>query len=93
LDPGVFSDCDKLKEVFVTENISYIMDGVFEGASNLEKVHILNEDPDRVTVNNLSGDLVKGMNKNAKFYIKSSAYTAFITNYFWGVYTDYLETE
>jgi hypothetical protein len=93
LDAGVFAECDNLKEIFVTKNISYIVDGVFEGAESLEKIHILNEDPDKVTVNNLSGELVRGMNKKAKFYIKVSAYSLFVTNYFWGVYTDYLVIE
>jgi len=93
LDAGVFAECDNLKEIFVTKNISYIVDGVFEGAESLEKIHILNEDPDKVTVNNLSGELVRGMNKKAKFYIKESAYSLFVTNYFWGVYTDYLVIE
>ena len=93
MDAGIFSGCSNLKEIYVTENISYIVDGTFEGADNLEKIHILNEDPDSVTVNNLSGDLVKGMSKKAKFYINKSAYSLFATNYFWGVYTDYMTTE
>ena len=93
MDAGTFSGCSNLKEIFVTENISYIIDGTFEGADNLEKIHILNTDPDKVTVNNLSGDLVKGMSKKAKFYIKESAYSLFASNYFWGVYTDYMVTE
>ena len=93
MDAGTFSGCSNLKEIYVTENISYIVDGTFEGADNLEKIHILNEDPDKVTVNNLSGDLVKGMSKKAKFYIKKSAYSLFATNYFWGVYTDYMVSE
>ena len=39
-----FAGCEKLTELFVTDNIGQIPDGTFRGAENLEKIHILAEE-------------------------------------------------
>lgn len=80
-------------EIYVTENIANIEDGAFAGANSLSKVHILAENPDSTTVNNLSGELCRGMPSGAKFYVPAASYATYTTNYFWGPYADRIVSE
>jgi len=80
-------------EIYVTENIANIEDGAFAGANSLKKVHILAEDPDSTTVNNLSGELCRGMPSGAKFYVPAASYSTYTSNYFWGPYADRIVSE
>ena len=80
-------------EIYVTENIANIADGAFAGANSLTKVHILAANPDSTTVNNLSGELCRGMPENAKFYVPAASYGTYTSNYFWGPYADRIVAE
>jgi hypothetical protein len=75
-------------EIFVTENIASIEDGAFTGANQLKKVHVLADNPDSTTVNNLSGELCRGMPDDARFYVPADSYGTYTSNYFWSPYAD-----
>ncbi len=90
---NTFAGCVNLTDIYITEYVSAIGDGAFAGAPKLQKVHILAENPDYTTVNNLSGELTLGMAENAKFYVKAEALDNFRGNYFWGPYADRIEAE
>ena len=80
-------------EIYITENISNIGDGAFAGANSLAKVHVLAENPDSTAVNNLSGELCRGMPDGAKFYVPAASYSTYISNYFWSPYADRIAAE
>ena len=88
-----FAGCEKLTELFVTDNIGQIPDGTFRGAENLEKIHILAEDPNDCTVNNVSMLAREGLPESSRFYVPAGSYADYITNYFWGPYADYIVAE
>jgi hypothetical protein len=83
----------KSTEIIVTGNISSIEDGAFAGANSLKKVHVLADNPDSTTVNNLSGELCRGMPDDARFYVPADSYGAYISNYFWSPYADRIVAE
>ncbi len=80
-------------EIFVTENIASIEDGAFANASALKKVHVLAENPDSTTVNNLSGELCRDMPEDAMFDVPTASYGTFISNYFWSPYASRIVAE
>ncbi len=88
-----FNGCTKLRELYVTDNISDIPDGTFRGADSLTKIHILAESPDMTTVNNLSMKLTEGLPASARFYVPADSLNQFKVNYFWGPYADKLVGE
>ena len=88
-----FAGCELLTELFVTDNIGQIPDGTFRGAENLEKIHILSQNPDSCTVNNVSMGAREGLPESCRFYVPETSYTDYITNYFWGPYANYIVAE
>lgn len=88
-----FAGCELLTELFVTDNIGQIPDGTFRGAENLEKIHILAQNPDSCTVNNVSMGAREGLPESCRFYVPETSYTDYITNYFWGPYANYIVAE
>ena len=88
-----FAGCGTLAELFVTDNIGQIPDGTFRGAESLEKIHILAVDPDKCTVNNVSGGAREGLPERSRFYVPEESYANFVTNYFWGPYANYIVAE
>ncbi len=90
---GAFDGCSSLTDIYVTTGISQIGDGAFSGAPSLKKIHILNTDPDKTTVNNVTQGLTDGMAKGAMFYVPTGCSGEFSANYFWGPYADYITEE
>ena len=70
-----------------------IGDGAFAGAESLKKVHILADDPNTTTVNNITMGLLSGLASGAKFYVSSASYDEYISNYFWGPYASRIVAE
>ncbi len=92
VDTGAFAS-DNVTEIYITANIPTINDGAFANAPKLTKVHILAENPDDTTVNNVSMGLCDGMAQGAKFYVGADVYGDFVSNYFWGPYADRIAKE
>ena len=90
---GAFDGCSVLTDIYVTPGISQIGDGAFSGAPSLKKIHILNTDPDKTTVNNVTFGLIDGMVKGAKFYVPKGYAREFSASYFWSPYADYITEE
>ncbi|MBQ8402905.1 MAG: leucine-rich repeat protein [Clostridia bacterium] len=93
ISENAFAGCASLTDIYVTENISNIADGAFAGVPTLKKVHIMATNPDNTAVNNLSGELCRGMAADAKFYVKAELLDTFRGNYFWGPYADRIVME
>ncbi len=93
LSADTFADCASLRELSITANIGQIPDGTFRGAVNLTVIHVLAEDPNDTTVNNLSGMAMEGLPSSARFYVPAESYAAYQTNYFWGPYAEYILSE
>lgn len=92
IESGAFAS-ENAEEIYITDNISSINDGAFANAPKLKKVHILAENPDDTTVNNVSMGLCDGMAEDARFYVGADVYYDFVSNYFWGPYADKIEKE
>lgn len=93
LSADAFAGCGMLQELTITDNIGQILDGAFRGAENLTVIHILAGDPGKCTVNNLSMKAREGLPERSRFYVSASAYEAYISNYFWGPYAEYIVAE
>ena len=93
IEANTFAGCNALTDIYITANIASIKDGAFADAPELKKVHILTDDPDGTTVNNLSGELCNGMAAEAKFYVKAELLGTFESNYFWNPYAYRIEAE
>lgn len=94
---GAFDGCSKLTNVYISaaqgiESIS-LHNGVFMGAEKLVGVHITEENPERVKVDSTVEDpydgLCEGMNRSAKIYVPSDAYSEYFMNYFWHTYAEH----
>lgn len=93
ISENAFAGCASLTDIYVTENISNIADGAFASVPTLKKVHIMATNPDNTAVNNLSGELCRGMAQDANFYVKAELLDTFRGNYFWGPYADRIVSE
>lgn len=93
VDAGAFNGCASLTDIYITDNITQLSDGAFSGAEALEYVHILATDPNRTTVNNVTGELTAGMAKGARFLCPKGLSGEYTTNYFWGAYADFISEE
>lgn len=93
LSADTFADCGLLRELTITDNIGQIPDGTFRGADNLTVIHVLAEDPNDTTVNNLSGMAMEGLPSSARFYVSAESLSEYKTNYFWGPYAEYIVSE
>lgn len=90
---NTFAGCDRLTEIYISKGVAAIGDGAFAGADGLKKVHVLSTDPNATTVNNVSGELCKGMASGVKFHVPKDSYMDYVGNYFWGPYMDYIVAE
>lgn len=86
---SVFSNNASIKEITIQENIRSLEDASFDGATSLEKVHLKHKDPSNIGV----GWYLFQNNKNTKIYVPSSSISKYLTNYFWGYYSDRIEGE
>ena len=83
---GAFSDCKTLREVTLQENIRSIASGAFDGAESLERIVLRHEKPSSVR----AGDgLLRGT--RAKISVPESARGAYMTDYFWSVFSGRIE--
>lgn len=83
---NAFADCKGLRELFITDNVSYISDNAFVGAENLTKIHVLAENPDSTTVNGMGSELTAGLPSSARFYVPAASLGSYVGNYFWSTF-------
>ena len=86
---NAFAGGSNIKELYVTDNISWIADGAFRGADSLTKIHILATDPDMTKVNSI-GNPREGLPSESRFYVPRDSLSVYANNYFWGPFAEYL---
>ena len=82
----VFKGNKKINQVIVPVNIRTLGDYSFEGCSNLTKIIIQHDNPNKI---NVGTALLFGAD-NCNVYVKESCYDIFTTHYNWGYYRDRL---
>lgn len=90
---NAFAGLDSLEIINVPDTIDQINDGAFANAPKLRTINIEDDDPNNITVDNISLQLTQGMANSAKFYVKSESYDLYINNYFWGPYSQYIKSK
>ena len=86
---NAFNGGSGIKELFITDNITWIADGAFRGADSLTKIHILATDPDMTKVNSI-GNPREGLPAESRFYVPKASLSVFENNYFWGPFAQFL---
>ena len=71
--------------ITVQDNIGTMYDGSFDGCKNLKELVLLHSSPLDISVGYY---LTRGC--NCSIYVPEEALSAFVNNYFWGVYSDVL---
>lgn len=82
----VFKGNKKINQVIVPVNIRTLGDYSFEGCSNLTKIIIQHDNPNKI---NVGTALLFGAD-NCNVYVKETCYDIFTTHYNWGYYRDRL---
>ena len=86
---NAFAGGSGITELYVTDNISWIANGAFNGADSLVKIHILATDPDSTKVDSI-GDPRKGLPEESRFYVPAGSLSVYENNYFWGPFARYI---
>ena len=77
-----------VNELYVQDMTLTLEDGCLDGAKNLEAVHLASENPGNYLV---GYDLLRGTGARVK--VAAEAYTEYLTDYRWSVYTDRIDQE
>ncbi len=93
LAPDAFAGCDKLETLVIESTIGQIPDGAFRDATKLREIRLMQDDPNAITVNNLSGGLTEGLPADCRFFVSTGALAEYRSNYFWGVYAEWIVAE
>ena len=85
-----FSNCTKLKQIVIPKTISSIENSAFANSFNLKSAVILQNDPNKISVD-FTGGLVDGVLQDFVFLIPESGRSAFSVDYYWGPYYSFME--
>jgi len=85
-DASVFAGNTTVREITLQASLQYLYDRSFDGCINLTRLILEHENPNTIGV---GYSLLDGT-ENCRVYVKSAAYTIFVTHYNWGVYRDEL---
>ena len=80
-----FAGNTAVESITVQDNIGTMYDGSFDGCKNLKELVLLHSSPLDISVGYY---LTRGC--NCSIYVPEEALSAFVNNYFWGVYSDVL---
>lgn len=90
---NTFEGGSSVRELYVTDNIDWIIDGAFIGADSLMKIHILATDLSDTApytkVDNM-GKPREGLPEESRFYVAKEALVTYQSNYYWGPFADFL---
>ena len=87
---GCFELCSNLSEISIPLTISGIENGGFSNKFHLDKVVLLQNDPNKIKVD-FTGGLVEGVVDGFKFFVPESGRDAYSVDYYWGPYYSYME--
>lgn len=83
-----FAGNTSVKEIAVQSNIKLLRDGSFSGCSALEKLIVLNRDPESVAV---GYSLLDGA-ANCTIYVSKDCFSEYSNDYYWGHYAGHYKT-
>ena len=86
IENGAFAGCSAT-EIILPRTISVLSADIFRDAKELTKVYLMCE-----TLPEVGNNLLNGANEHLKIYVPASSYSNYVTDYFWGVYADNLES-
>ncbi len=86
--PEVFRDNITIEEITIQSNITFLANYSFVGCSNLKKLIILQNNPNKIQVGYY---LIKSADL-CKIYVSADTFAAFDNHYFWGSYKGKYET-
>lgn len=85
IDDNAFAGCNAT-EIILPGTIKVLSSGIFSDAKQLTRVVLLCEGLPEV-----GNGLLNGANDNLKIYVLKDWYSNYVTDYFWGIYADYIE--
>ena len=85
IDDNAFAGCNAT-EIILPSTIKVLSSGIFSDANQLTRVVLLCEGLPEV-----GNGLLNGANDNLKIYVLKDWYSNYVTDYFWGIYADYIE--
>ncbi len=85
IDDNAFAGCNAT-EIIIPSTVKVLSSGIFSDAKQLTKVVLLCDGLPEV-----GSGLLNGANDKLKIYVLKDWYSTYVTDYFWGVYADYLE--
>ena len=89
LSAGAFSECKKLKEITVYENITLMENGLFKGADNLTTVHMKRENAEELEA---GADLFVGASKDITLYFYTeTSFQNFVSGYWWSIHAEHMK--
>ena len=81
-----FAGCSA-KEIVLPKTIAVLSAEIFSEAKSLTSVYLMCE-----SLPEVGGNLLTGANENLKIYVPKAWYSNFVTDYFWGVYAERIES-
>ena len=78
-----------LETITVPSSYTYFENEAFDNCPTLTKVYLAQEDPSLLSID-FTGGLLKNVPKSFKFYVPSSSYQSYLTDYNWQFYKRYL---
>ena len=81
-----FSECNA-KEIVLPGTVSVLSSSIFSDAKSLTKVYLPCE-----SLPEVGSNLLSGANDGLKIYVPKAWYSNYVTDYFWGVYADSIES-
>jgi len=84
----VFKDNKTISEIIISKNIRGLFDYSFMGCSNLTRIVLQNDNPNKI---NVGTALLDGA-PNVSIYVKKDAFDNFANHYNWGYYRNRIKT-
>ena len=85
LDESAFAD-SRAKSIMIPETVSSIREGIFSNAVSLKAVYF-----HCLSLPEVSSDMLYLAPEDLTLYVKKEVYGKFLTDYFWGVFSDRLK--
>lgn len=86
-----FKDTINLEQITLPKTITALSNGAFANNHQLKAVKLLYSDPSKIQVD-YTGRMTTGVKEKFKILIPIEGYSAYITDYYWGAYTNYFKT-
>lgn len=85
---NAFANCDKITSLTLPKTITSLMNGAFANSYKLASIEILYSDPSKIQVD-YQGGMTNGVVDGFKIYVPNEGKLAYMTDYYWSVYSSY----